>query len=109
LQISEEDADVHGIVNSWISSQPEENRSLLTSLIEEYLFKGLSIIKNVQEPVVNIPQVSVVKNALSLMSQVKSKLHMAEALIRGLGGHLYLAQLINVANEVNNMLFELNY
>lgn len=49
---------------------------------------------------IHLPAVSVVQNALSLMSGVKSISHLAVNLIRGLGGHLSSAHLMKFSEKV---------
>jgi len=83
-----------------LKSQSEETNRIIPQLIEDHLYQSLSWIRKQTDVALQLPLIAIVKNALSLMTEVRSSAHMAVALIRGIGAHLAPAQSIEFAWEV---------
>lgn len=97
--MSDEDADIKGIVSTWLAEEAPESRQMLAQLIEDFFYDGLKWILQ-REGQISLPTVSIVKNALSLMCGVKSVSQLAIAIIRGMGGHLSIQQAVEFAKDV---------
>lgn len=97
--MSDEDADVKGIVETWLAGQAPEDRQLLSQIIEDHFYKGLKLAMQ-HEGQVQLTTVSVARNALSLMTGMKSVPQLAIAMLRGLGGHLSIQQAVEFSKEV---------
>ena len=97
---SDEDTDVKVLVKSWLQSQPEEDRRMLETFLEDHFFKALDWVLKQNEFVVETSLVGVVMNGLSHMHGVKVKSEFACSLIRGLGGNLSSSAKTAFAKEV---------
>lgn len=102
LQYSDEDIDVKALVKSWLQSQPEEDRRMLETFLEDHFYKALDWVLKQNEFVVETSLVGVVMNGLSHMFGVKVKQEFACALIRGLGANLSPSAKTSFAKEVCN-------
>ena len=97
---SDEDTDVKVLVKSWLQSQPEEDRRMLETFLEDHFYKALDWVLKQNEFVVETSLVGVVMNGLSHMHGVKVKAEFACSLIRGLGANLSLTAKTAFAKEV---------
>ena len=79
---SDEDTDVKALVKSWLQSQPEEDRRMLETFLEDHFYKALDWVLKQNEFVVETSLVGVVMNGLSHMHGVKVKAEFACCLIR---------------------------
>ena len=97
---SDEDTDVKALVKSWLQSQPEEDRRMLETFLEDHFYKALDWVLKQNEFVVETSLVGVVMNGLSHMHGVKAKAEFACCLIRGLGANLSPTAKAAFAKEV---------
>ena len=97
---SDEDTDVKALVKSWLQSQPEEDRRMLETFLEDHFYKALDWVLKQNEFVVESSLVGVVMNGLSHMHGVKVKAEFACCLIRGLGANLSPTAKTAFAKEV---------
>ena len=97
------------LVKSWLLSQPEEDRRMLETFLEDHFYKALDWVLKQNEFVVETSLVGVVMNGLSHMHGVKVKQEFACALIRGLGANLSSAAKTAFAKEVCILLWPLLY
>lgn len=97
---SDEDTDVKALVKSWLQSQPEEDRRMLETFLEDHFYKALDWVLKQNEFVVETSLVGVVMNGLSHMHGVKVKAEFACCLIRGLGANLSSSAKTAFAKEV---------
>lgn len=88
------------LVKSWLLSQPEEDRRMLETFLEDHFYKALDWVLKQNEFVVETSLVGVVMNGLSHMHGVKVKQEFACALIRGLGANLSSTAKTAFAKEV---------
>ncbi|KAM7436007.1 Cytoplasmic dynein 2 heavy chain 1 [Porites harrisoni] len=105
--LSDEDTDVKALVKSWLLSQPEEDRRMLETFLEDHFYKALDWVLKQNEFVVETSLVGVVMNGLSHMHGVKVKQEFACALIRGLGGNLSSTAKTAFAKEVFHWTHEM--
>ena len=106
---SDEDTDVKALVKSWLLSQPEEDRRMLETFLEDHFYKALDWVLKQNEFVVETSLVGVVMNGLSHMHGVKVKQEFACALIKGLGANLSSTAKTAFAKEVCILLEPLLY
>ena len=88
------------LVKSWLLSQPEDDRRMLETFLEDHFYKALDWVLKQNEFVVETSLVGVVMNGLSHMHGVKVKQEFACALIRGLGANLSSIAKTAFAKEV---------
>ncbi|KAG1684369.1 Cytoplasmic dynein 2 heavy chain 1 [Nymphon striatum] len=86
--LSDENTDVKAYVQSWLNLQPDNVKQNLGLLIEDYFYRALEWVLKLNEFVVNVSLVGVVKNGLSYMYNVINKPQFLMALINGLGSNL---------------------
>ncbi|XP_069942834.1 cytoplasmic dynein 2 heavy chain 1 isoform X1 [Cherax quadricarinatus] len=86
--LSDEDTNIHAVVNAWLESQGEEAKRYLEPYIEQYFFKALEWVLKAGEVEVETTLVGWVLNGLSHLHEVTSKAHFSLALVKGLGGNL---------------------
>lgn len=98
--LSDEDMDVKALVKSWLQNQPEEERKMLETWLEDYFYKALEWVLKQNECVVESSLVGVVMNGLSHMHGIKVKQQFVCSLIRGLGANLPSAAKTSFAKEV---------
>ncbi|KAB7504442.1 Cytoplasmic dynein 2 heavy chain 1 [Armadillidium nasatum] len=98
--LSDEDTDIRAVVLSWLKTQSEEGKKYLEPYIDQYFFKALNWVLSAGESHVDTSLVGWVWNGLSHLSNITSKTHFALGLIRGLGGNLPEAQLVEFAQNV---------
>ncbi|XP_042221258.1 cytoplasmic dynein 2 heavy chain 1-like isoform X2 [Homarus americanus] len=86
--LSDEDTNIHAVVNAWLDSQGEEVKRYLEPYIEQYFHQAITWVLKAGEAQVDTTLVGWVLNGLSHLNEVTSKAHFALALVRGLGGNL---------------------
>ncbi|KAK3862338.1 hypothetical protein Pcinc_031789 [Petrolisthes cinctipes] len=104
--LSDEDTNIHAVVNAWLNSQSEKSKSYLEPYIEQYFFQALEWVLKTGEAQVETTLVGWVLNGLSHLHEVTSKSHFALALIRGLGGNLPETARVEFAREVYSWVGE---
>ncbi|XP_063840903.1 LOW QUALITY PROTEIN: cytoplasmic dynein 2 heavy chain 1-like [Scylla paramamosain] len=104
--LSDEDTNIHAVVNSWLTSQSEASQRCLEPYIEEYFFKALEWVLKAGEAQVETTLVGWVLNGLSHLQDVTSKAHFALALVRGLGGNLPESLRADFARELYSWMGE---
>ena len=101
IYLSDENTNIQGVVNTWISKQPEERQQLLGQFISELFYKALDWCISTNDFVIETSLVGTVLNGLSHLSKAfKSKLEFAVELIKGFGGNLSQASRELLAKEV---------
>ena len=98
--LSDEDTNIAGLVNAWISRRPEEKQETLKRLIEEMFFKAVDWCVKANDAVLETSLVGLVLNGLSHLAGASNRLQFAVALVRGLGGNLMPGTRENFAKEV---------
>ena len=98
--LSDEDTNIAGLVNAWISRQPQEKQEMLNRLIEEMFFKAVDWCVKSNDAVIETSLVGLVLNGLSHLAGATNRLQFAVALVRGLGGNLLPGTRENFAKEV---------
>ena len=96
---SNEDTDVQAIVNSWVTREAKDNKSL-AGWIADYFVKALDYTLKQESFVVETTLVGAVLSGLSHMRGVTSKGEFACALMKGMGANLHHEARISLAKEV---------
>lgn len=98
--LSDEDTDIHRIVQKWLNEQPEDAKDKLDNWIEEIFYKAVHFVLQNYDMVVETTTVGTVMNGLSHVASATTKSEFVCALIRGLGGNLDISARTAFAKEM---------
>ena len=100
--LSDEDVDVNRLVKCWLDKQPEEQRSMLESLISDYFHRSLDWIRRDDGAnfVVETTLVGAVTTGLSHLQGTTTQAQFLCGLVRGLGSNLDEASRVQFAKEL---------
>jgi hypothetical protein len=102
---SDEDTDVQAVIQSWLSKEPIETRSITQQFINDYFIDAFNWIIKHGDFVVETTLIGTVLNGLSHLHGINQKTLFTLGLIRGLGGNLTEKTKEAFAREVNWTFF----
>lgn len=86
--LAEEDVDVQRMTKTWTKKQPEDMQNKLDSWMEEILMPSLDwVLQRQKHLIVETTKVGIVNNALTYLSECKSKAQFTYGVLLGLGGN----------------------
>lgn len=95
--LDQEASDVKCIVSCWLRRQPEELQMKLQQWIDDYFFRALDWVVELNASVVETTKAGVVNNALSHLVGVSTKAEFVAAAVHGFGSNLLLDQRAELA------------
>lgn len=97
--LSDEDLDIHRLIQRWLSTFPADHRVSMSGWIDEMFFKALEYVLR-SELVVETTLVGTVMNGLSQIKGATSRQEFMCGLIRGIGGNLTPSARASLAKEI---------
>ncbi|XP_042145642.1 cytoplasmic dynein 2 heavy chain 1 [Ixodes scapularis] len=86
--LSPENVEVTAVVSSWLQEQTEEARRVLSGLLDDYFYRALQWVVQLNEFCVETTILGVVRSGLSYLADVRSRTQFALALVRGIAANL---------------------